>query len=267
MPALSPTMTEGNLVKWNKQEGDKVHPGQILAEIETDKATMEVEAVDEGILGKILVPGGTKAVKVNTLLALLLEEGEDLSALNIEQQSVEPDLKIDLPNKAIAAPTEQTQQIAKIESIQNGRVLASPFAKKLASENNLNLANIQGSGPQGRVVKKDILASTSLSEQMTSSGIRRVTPEQFTLPLSSMREIIAKRLVESKQQIPHFYLSVDCNMGKLLETRNEINTATDSAKPLWKISVNDLVIKAVGLALSKIPEASAAWVDKFNCPI
>lgn len=263
MPALSPTMTEGNLVKWNKKEGDKIESGQVIAEIETDKATMEVEAADEGILGKILVQGGTKAVKVNTVLALILEEGEDASALDkveIESSNTavtdQPVQNTPEQPKATQVSVEETHQVNAAS-----RVFASPLAKRIASQNNIDLSKISGSGPRGRIVKAD-LSNVSASKGCSPLGnqVSRITPESQKLEISSMRDIIAKRLTEAKQQVPHFYLSIDCQIDKLLDMRAQINSAaSNSDKPEWRISVNDLVVKAVALAFRKVPEANAAW--------
>ena len=256
MPALSPTMTEGNLSKWNKKEGDQVNAGDVIAEIETDKATMEVEAVDEGILGKIFVPAGTKNVKVNSLIAVLLEEGEDKSVIKDEIAALEQvEVKAEKP---VAVKEEAPKN--KYEPTSDSKVKASPLAKRLSSSSNIDLATIQGSGPRGRIIKEDVLKIIGLGGGGVVPGmVRRVTPEHSEIPLSTMRGVIARRLSESKRNIPHFYLSVDCNVDRLLEMRSEINGATDSKNPEYKISVNDLVIKATAKTLSLVPDANTMW--------
>jgi len=262
MPALSPTMTEGNLSKWNKKEGDKVKAGDVIAEIETDKATMEVEAVDEGTIGKILIPAGSKNVKVNSLIAVLLEDGENQSALK------DFDISAPVPTAEVKKEPEtpkvvpQPITLPKIEtSSMDGRVKASPLAKKLGAVNNIDVRFVQGSGPKGRVIKDDVLKAMSSGTSLAGGMVRRNSPEYSELPLSTMRSVIARRLMESKQNVPHFYLSVDCNVDKLLELRAEINGATDSKNPEYKISVNDLVVRATAKALSKSPQVNCMWND------
>ncbi|MBN8828247.1 MAG: pyruvate dehydrogenase complex dihydrolipoamide acetyltransferase [Sphingobacteriia bacterium] len=269
MPALSPTMTEGNLAKWLKKEGDKIKAGEIIAEIETDKATMEVEAVDEGILGKILIPAGTENVKVNELIALVLEEGEDSGALTnftpkpAANQNATPEKK----EVVVEAKTVHTSS-SVLTSNNNGRVAASPLAKRIASQESIDLSKVQGSGPRGRVIKDDVLnaknkGGSTKSSSGFSSGVVARNPEEFTkVPNNNMRKVIAKRLCESKQTIPHFYLSIECEIDKLLSMRQDLNSATDKDKPAYKLSVNDLVIKAVALALREVPDANAMWTDE-----
>lgn len=275
MPALSPTMTEGNLSKWHKKEGDQVSAGDVIAEIETDKATMEVEAVDEGTLGKIMVPAGTKGVKVNSTIAVLLEDGEDKSAIkdepaeSEEKSEEEPEAKEKKSEEKSEEPQqkeEPKQEEATKEAPQKaapatgGRVNASPLAKKLGQQNNIPLEGMQGTGPKGRIVKEDVLKIIGRGGGTGMSGhVTRITPETSEIPLSTMRGVIATRLSESKQNIPHFYLSVDCNVDKLLEMRKEINGTADPANPEFKISVNDLVIKAIAKALAAVPEANTQW--------
>jgi pyruvate dehydrogenase E2 component (dihydrolipoamide acetyltransferase) len=272
MPALSPTMTEGNLSEWHKKEGDKVSSGDVIAEIETDKATMEVEAVDEGVLGKIVVPAGTKAVKVGSTIAVLLEDGEDRSAIkdeavgaeeksdtkDSEAQDKESEDKAEEPAHKEEPKAEEAQPQAAPSA--GGRVNASPLARKLGQQNNVALEGLQGTGPKGRVVKEDVLKMIGRGGGTGMSGhVTRITPETSEIPLSTMRGIIATRLSESKQNIPHFYLSVDCNVDKLLEMRREINGTADPKNPEFKISVNDLVIKAIAKALAAVPEANTMW--------
>lgn len=262
MPALSPTMTEGNLIKWHKNKGDPVKAGEVLAEIETDKATMEVEAVDEGILGEILIPGGTENVKVNAPIALLLEEGEDpaaCAAFHVQAigqpplaEKKEPSAPVLTVPVAPAAPQEAKE----------GRLLASPLAKRIAAQQHVTLETLQGSGPHGRIIKRDVeqalAAATPVSSGSASGlpggGFSGYEPPYTEFPLTMMRKIIAKRLIESKQSVPHFYLSVDCRIDALLEARKVLNAHQDV-----KISVNDIIIRACALTLQQVPEANVAW--------
>ena len=282
MPALSPTMKEGNLAKWLKKEGDKIEAGDVIAEIETDKATMEVEAVDEGTLGKIIIDEGTENVAVNSVIALILEEGEDKSDLD--------SYKIAKPAKA--AKKEDSSKVYKETTFQdesgetakskiikeekqqsytisdkNQRVFASPVAKRVAEQNNVDLGNIRGSGPRNRIIKEDVLDFIkSGSFSLTGNNAIRRNSEEYRLSKNNnIRKIIAKKLLEAKQTIPHFYLSLDLRIDKLLELREDINAAAaidEHGNPLYKISVNDLVIKAVALALKKVPAANSSWGDE-----
>lgn len=256
MPALSPTMTEGNLVKWLKKEGDTVKAGEVLAEIETDKATMEVEAVDEGILGRILVPAGTEQVRVNSIIAMLLEEGEDASALNAEPVAAAP-----VKQEAVApteAPSSQSLPTSQPLREESARIFASPLARRLAQEKHLDLKNIAGTGPHGRIVKVDVeKAAGPVSQPSTSATSFTGAAEYVDIPLNNMRKVTAKRLTESKQQVPHFYLTVDCNLDALLSLRAELNARLDGEK----LSVNDFMIRAVALTLIKVPEANSSWQD------
>lgn len=252
MPALSPTMKEGNLAKWLKKEGDKISPGDVIAEIETDKATMEVEAVDEGILGKILVPANTRSVAVNSLIALILEEGEDSKELDEYKPKANA---INLPKQVEAPVKKEESQTTTQATIlgSSSRVKASPLAKRIASIEKIDLTHISGSGPHGRIIKADVLNRTS-----SKKGVTRNSQEYKAIPNSNIRRVIAERLLESKQTIPHFYLSIECNIDKLLALREDINA--DSEK--YKISVNDFVIKAVALALKDNPEANSSWTEE-----
>lgn len=252
MPALSPTMTEGNLVKWLKNEGDKIKAGEVIAEIETDKATMEVEAVDEGILGKIVIPAGTDAVKVNSLIAMILEDGEDASAITVAVTTSSVEIqptKIDLPveEKVVDQPVQHQSPN------QGERIFASPLAKRLALEKGINLKLIQGSGPHGRIVKADVenanRSSHSSPRTFSSSGFEDIK-------LNGMRKTIGKRLSEAKQTIPHFYLTVDCELDELLSFRLKLN-AMPHAKT--KLSVNDFIVRAVALALMDEPNANVTF--------
>lgn len=263
MPALSPTMTEGNLAKWFKKEGDRVAPGEVIAEIETDKATMEVEAVEEGIMGRIVISAPTENVPVNSLIALLLEDGEDVSALN--------NFKIEAPRqKSLVAESEQASNTKlavdvtieanvnqKSVSDVNNRIFASPLARKIAEIEGINLGSVAGSGPHGRVIKADLQNAKPSSVKNT---LFRNPVESRMVPNNNVRKIIAKRLVESKQTIPHFYLSIECNVDKLLQTREDINEMF-SADKSKKLSVNDFVVLAIARALKDVPEANSSWSD------
>jgi pyruvate dehydrogenase E2 component (dihydrolipoamide acetyltransferase) len=286
MPALSPTMTEGNLAKWHKKEGDKIEPGVVIAEIETDKATMEVEAVDEGIMGKIMVPAGTNNVPVNKLIALLLAEGEDKKAIEKytpkedEKPKVEnkpaaaapsaapaPSIAPTAPKLAPSAPTAAPKVAAPAAiASANGRVKASPLAKRIATEAGINLAQVIGTGPHGRIVREDVEEAISSGGAMTVGKVKRNPVEFVQIPNTNMRKTIARRLTESKQQVPHFYLTIECVLDKLMEVRQMLNDEAQSAAgkggaPAHKLSVNDFIIKAVALSLKKVPDANVSWYD------
>ena len=286
MPALSPTMTEGNVTKWLKKEGDEVHSGDVLAEIETDKATMEFEAVDDGRLGRILVPEGAEGIKVNQPIALLLGEGEDPSALDkLAEKSATP--------VASASPAEPPRAAEPRPAAQpapgrggngKGRIFASPLARRMAQQAGLDLAAISGSGPQGRIVKADIEAALSAGRPaaaparpvsqpqpappVTPAPVPALSKERVLAlagnppyterPLTAMRRVIARRLTEAKQTVPHFYLTVDCEIDELLKFRAELNGKSDA----YRISVNDFVIRAAALALRQVPAANASWSDE-----
>ena len=255
MPALSPTMTEGTLARWLKGEGDAVEPGDIVAEVETDKATMEIEAVDEGVLGRILVPEGTEGVEINTPIAVLVGEGE--STVDIaEAPSAGP---VVAPAAPAAAPAGNGAQPAPKAG---DRIFASPLARRMAAQAGLDLAALSGSGPRGRIVKRDIeaaLAKAPAAPDAPAQAPPAVVPESgvVAVPNTGMRKTIARRLVESKQTIPHFYLTVDCSIDALLKTREELNARSEAQR----LSVNDFIVKAVALALRKVPEANASWTD------
>ena len=271
MPALSPTMKEGNLAKWLKKEGDVVEAGDIIAEIETDKAIMEVEAVDEGILAKILVEAGTKNVRVNDLIAIIAEEGEEIKDAigkiqnsSIKEEKVTHDTKTekseDIGAKKVDETSNQNEVKNKIEDGPN-RVFASPLAKRIAGQENINISDIQGSGPRGRIVKSDVEnAIIQSSYQNPSSSV--TSNQDVEMPITHMRKIIAERLVESKQQVPHFYLDIECFVDRLLDFRADINSSAklgESGKPEFRISINDMLIKASALALFKNPKVNSAW--------
>ena len=289
MPALSPTMTEGNLAKWHKKEGDEVKAGDVLAEIETDKATMEMEAVDEGKLGRILVPEGTQGVKVNQPIALILGEDEDAKALPpkgapaaapakaAETSAAKPAAPPQPAARPSPPPVPPRPAAASHDGHAAGeRIFVSPLARRLAAQAGLELEGIAGSGPHGRIVKADVEAAgggaragakpgraapaaaegalagldASQAEVVALAG----NPPFTAVPLTAMRRIIARRMSLAKQTIPHFYLTVDCEIDELLKARASIAAATD-----LKVSVNDFVIKAVALALRQVPEANASY--------
>jgi pyruvate dehydrogenase E2 component (dihydrolipoamide acetyltransferase) len=268
MPALSPTMTEGNLVKWNKKEGDKIKSGDIIAEIETDKATMELEASNAGILGKIIMPEGSEAVKVNTLIAILLKEGEDKSILAnykpTEAGGTSSPVAAKTAEPVAEKPAEKVAEKASTQEVKAGgseRIYASPLAKRIAEEKGISIAKIEGTGPHGRVIKDDVLSfkgESSAGAKMSVFTGR--SSEEFKLqPHTSIRKIIAKRLLESKQNVPHFYLSVDVLMNEVLEFRTKANKGLEASGV--KISVNDLIIKASALALRDFPNVNASWSE------
>ncbi|MFS8365896.1 pyruvate dehydrogenase complex dihydrolipoamide acetyltransferase [Acetobacter oryzifermentans] len=264
MPALSPTMTEGKLARWLKKEGDAVNSGDVLAEIETDKATMEVEAIEEGILGRILVQEGTEGVAVNTPIAILVEEGEAV-----------PD-NIDTPNNvASAAPATASQPATASAPIATqaapaqradkpvGRVVASPLARRIARQKNIDLAALKGTGPNGRIVKRDVEAALNkapdagqVASAPTASGGSRAVPH------TTMRKVIARRLSESKSTIPHFYVSIDVELDALLALRSQLNAMSPAeGADAFKLSVNDMLIKASAVALKQVPEVNASYTE------
>ena len=344
MPALSPTMEKGNLAKWLKKEGDKVSPGDVLAEIETDKATMEVEAIDEGVLAKIVVPEGTSDVPVNDVIAVLAGEGEDpkaagsgaggeqpkaekkaeapqtdeakAQAKGAPEQSggeggpVQADAKPDAakpgaeksetdrpddkqPAHKAAEPAQTTKSNGHDTQAGDGdRIFSSPLARRLAKEAGVDLARVEGSGPHGRVVARDIAEAKSgkglrpagkpseakpvdgkpatqapaMAPSLSDEKIRALFPEGSyeVIPHDNMRRVIAQRLTASMQTIPHFYLTVDCNIDRLMAAREEINAAAPKdkdGKPAYKLSVNDFVVKALAVALQRIPNANVSWTE------
>ncbi len=289
MPALSPTMTEGNLARWLKKEGETVKPGEVIAEIETDKATMEVEAVDEGVLGKILVPAGTEGVKVNTPIALLLGEGEDASALEAPPAAAPAAAAAPARGNGEAKPTgpapaPPAPAPMAATGAQEGRIFASPLARRMAAQAGLDLRSIKGTGPGGRIVKTDIEAALAAPRPVAAPpAAPAVAPAPAPIapvpapspapvppppgvafdeiPLSNMRKTIARRLAEAKATIPHFYLTVDVRLDALLDLRAKLNARP---KVDYKLSVNDFVIKAVALALKKVPDCNASFAgDKI----
>ena len=276
MPALSPTMEEGTLAKWLVKEGDTVSSGDLLAEIETDKATMEFEAVDEGKIAKILISEGSEGVKVGTVIAIIAEEGEDLAeAAQNDAAAPKADAKPKAEAAASAAPAADPAPAAKADAApaqQDGkRVKASPLARRIAEQSGIDLASLKGSGPNGRVVKADLEGAEKgapRAAQATAPAAAAPTPvasaaaQDFGIPhevvkLSGMRKTIARRLTESKQQVPHIYLTVDVQLDKLLKLRSELNAGL--AGRGVKLSVNDLLIKALGVALVQVPECNVQF--------
>jgi pyruvate dehydrogenase E2 component (dihydrolipoamide acetyltransferase) len=302
MPALSPTMEKGNLAKWLKKEGDKVKSGDVIAEIETDKATMEVEAVDEGTLAKILVPEGTQDVPVNNVIAVLAGDGEDVKAAAGSVASAappKPAAEAPAPKPAaapapaaaaapapapapVAAAAPQPAAAPAAQANGHGRIFSSPLARRLAKEAGIDLSRIIGSGPHGRIIAHDVeeaksgkglkapaaapAAGPALAPSMSDKQILSLfEPGSYEIiPHDGMRRTIAQRLTASVQNVPHFYLTIDCDIGRLLDAREQINEAAPKdkeKKPLYKLSVNDFVIKAMAVALQQIPNCNVSWTD------
>jgi pyruvate dehydrogenase E2 component (dihydrolipoamide acetyltransferase) len=306
MPALSPTMEKGNLAKWLKKEGDKVKSGDVIAEIETDKATMEVEAVDEGTIAKILVPEGTQDVPVNDVIAVLAGDGEDVKAAGAGAASAPPkavaaaqapaaakpaapqpsaaalEAKTPAPPPAVAGAAPQAAPAAPPQTNGHARIFSSPLARRLAKEAGIEVARINGTGPHGRVIARDVEEAKSgrglkapaaapagapaIAPSMSDKQIRALYEDGSyeVIPHDGMRRTIAQRLTASVQTIPHFYLTMDCNIGLLVEAREQINAAAPKdkdGKPAYKLSVNDFVIKALALAMQRVPNANVSWTD------
>jgi len=308
MPALSPTMEEGTLSKWLVKEGDKISSGDVIAEIETDKATMEVEAVDEGTLARIVVPEGTQGVKVNSVIAILAAEGEDVAAAAGSADAATAAKAESAPKRAVEEPQPKAAEAAPAApaavqlaaqpsapaqsgaSSTGGRVFASPLARRIASEAGIDLSAVKGSGPHGRIVKADVEAALAGGVAATAPAAQAATPGAAAAPAvqpmsddavlrlfeegsyelvphDSMRRTIARRLVEAKATIPHFYLTVDCQIDALLALRKQMNDSAPMVKtekgevPAFKLSVNDFVIKAYALALKAVPDANVSWTE------
>jgi pyruvate dehydrogenase E2 component (dihydrolipoamide acetyltransferase) len=301
MPALSPTMEEGNLAKWLVKEGDKIKSGDVIAEIETDKATMEVEAVDEGTVAKIVVPAGTEGVKVNALIAVIAADGEDVAAAASGAGAAAAPAAKEAPKAeaapaaapapaSVSAPAAAPAPVASAPTANDGqRTFASPLARRLAKEAGIDVTAVSGTGPHGRVVKKDIEAAVSggtakaapaatpaaqpaaaaapaAAKGMSDDAVLKLFEQGSyeLVPHDGMRKTIAKRLQESKQTIPHFYVSVDCELDALLALRTQLNDSAPKSKdgvPAYKLSVNDMVIKALALALRDVPDANVSWTD------
>jgi len=282
MPALSPTMEKGNLARWLKKEGDTIKAGDVLAEIETDKATMEVEAVDEGILAKIMVADGTADVAVNTLIGVIAAEGEDVKAAASSggAPASAPKTAAAPAQAASAAPVAAAPVAAAPAS--GARVFASPLARRIAKDARIDLMRVKGTGPHGRIVERDVRAAIAgggtlaapaagASAPSAPMGMSDATIRKFfadgsyeEIPHDSMRKTIARRLVEAKQTIPHFYLSVDCELDTLLAAREAINANAPKdkdGKPAYKVSVNDFIIKALAVALQRVPDANVTWTE------
>ena len=267
MPALSPTMEEGTLSKWLVKEGDKVESGDLIAEIETDKATMEVEAIDDGVIGKILVDEGQESIKVNVPIAILLLEGEELTDLTnkveeeiIEKKSIDKkiiDEKILEDNIVnVSKPTFKSEIKEKILDIIKDRIFITPLAKRIAKQRDIDLNSLLGSGPNGRILKVDVENYNNKNVK----NLNKTSTDNFEIVKNSaMRKTIADRLVKSKNEAPHFYLSLDCNIDELLKIRSALNF---NAKEQYKISVNDMIIKASSAALMKVPRANASWENE-----
>ncbi len=275
MPALSPTMTEGTLAKWHVKEGDAVNPGDLIAEIETDKATMEVEAVEEGTVARLAVAEGAEGVKVNEVIAVLLEEGEDASAIGAGTPP--PAAQAAPPAPPAPGPVAPAPLAPAPAAKTDGRTFMSPLAKRMAKQAGLDVATVKGSGPNGRIVKRDIeaalggapapvIAATPTALPAAAPAALPGAPSAKQLadllgmayalqPHSNMRKIIARRLTEAKQTVPHFYLTIDCEIDELLTVRKELNSRNEKLK----ISVNDFVIRAAALALDQVPDANASW--------
>ena len=268
MPALSPTMEEGTLAKWLVKEGDSVESGDVMAEIETDKATMEFEAVDEGVIGKIIVPEGSTGIKVNEIIAILLEDGEDSSDIETNDAENKQDV-VDIIKNDEKIPVVKSEKTGLSSSKE--RIFATPLARRIAKSTNVDLANINGSGPYGRIVKADVQSNnvkalektpiTQITSSITSETIKTMYKDRefAEIPLDGMRKVIANRLTEAKQTIPHFYLRKSVNLDKLLIVRSEMNTGLIDQG--IKISVNDFIIKASSLALQDIPQANVVWAQ------
>ncbi len=296
MPALSPTMEKGNLAKWLKKEGDTVKSGDIIAEIETDKATMEVEAVDEGVLAKILVAEGSQDVAVNTPIAVIAGEGEDASAAAAPAPAPAAAPKADREPSGsqaaapAAAPAASTPDASLKPRGPGERVFSSPLARRIAKDAGLDLTGIQGTGPHGRVVERDVKAAiagggakpaaaapaaapasapapaAAAPQGMSGDTVRKLFEAGSfeEIPHDNMRKTIARRLTEAKSTIPHFYLTIDCDLGALMKLREQVNgnaPKDKDGKPAFKVSVNDFVIKALALALRDVPDANVSWTD------
>ena len=278
MPALSPTMEDGAINEWFVKEGDTVASGDIIAEIETDKAAMELETIDEGVVGKLLVAAGTEGIMVNAPIAVLLEEGEDPSVLDsfepvagASPMSVPIEEESGAPESAEPKPVTETAVVIETAPPAprgNGRIFSSPLARRIAAQNSLDLVTVTGTGPRGRIVKADVELALK-SPRPAAAAQKAPAPAQATpgeapyteIPLDGMRKTIARRLTEAKQTVPHFYLTIDCEIDELLATRKRLNAKLAEQPDAPKISVNDFIIKASALALKQVPEANASWTD------
>ncbi|MCK5285367.1 MAG: pyruvate dehydrogenase complex dihydrolipoamide acetyltransferase [Alphaproteobacteria bacterium] len=278
MPALSPTMTDGTLAKWLKSVGDTIEAGDVIAEIETDKATMEVEAVDDGVLGKIIVQAGTENVPVNDVIAVLLDDGENVDDITDDMISC----KVSVDNKTSKADDVPSLNKSPNVNIQNDigqvqksadseRIFASPLAKRIAADKGLDLSSIKGSGPKGRIIKADVEnANVGSASEIVNTIVANVDipvdtkVNQFgqtyiEIPNNNIKKVTAQRLLESTTTIPHFYLTVDCQLNNLLDARKDIN---ERANGEYKLSVNDFIVKATAMALKAYPAANVSWTDE-----
>ena len=276
MPALSPTMEEGTLAKWLVKEGDRIQSGDLIAEIETDKATMEFEAVDEGIIGKLLVSEGSEGVKVNSPIAIILDDGEELKVSEAADLIEKTEhIKPESVSEEIAEVNEVSMNVAQTSST---RVFATPLARRLAKEKGIDLGSISGSGPHGRIVKNDILIADvsnsnnnqeNLANPVLRSNVKQASGSEITnqyadrefkeIPLNNMRKTVAKRLTEAKQNVPHFYLRKEIKIDQLLQVRSRLNAHL--AEKNNKLSINDFIIKSCALALQSVPTANAIWAE------
>ncbi|MGS0648101.1 pyruvate dehydrogenase complex dihydrolipoamide acetyltransferase [Komagataeibacter melomenusus] len=259
MPALSPTMKEGTLARWLKAEGDTIAAGDVIAEIETDKATMEVEAVDEGILGRILIAGGTHGIAVNTPIAILVAEGE-----SVPEAAAAPVAPVAAPApSAPAAPTPAAAPAA-MPAAKGTRVFASPLARRIAGQKGIDLASLKGSGPNGRIVRRDVEQAAMAPAPKAAAPAALVEEAGFeSIPHSTMRKVIARRLTESKSTVPHFYVEMDVELDALLALRSQMNAASPDEGPgAYKISVNDMLIKAAAVTLRRVPQVNVSFTEE-----
>ncbi|MFT8307100.1 pyruvate dehydrogenase complex dihydrolipoamide acetyltransferase [Acetobacter malorum] len=268
MPALSPTMTEGTLARWVKAEGEKVAIGDVLAEIETDKATMEVEAIEDGILGRILVPEGTHEIAVNTPIAIMVSEGEAVPEAGAvtPQKSTPPAPAAQpatAPEGSAPASAPAATPVAPVGQPATGkRIIASPLAKRVASQKGLDLSRIKGTGPNGRIVRRDVDNAAAQTTAVPATAAAEASTSR-TVPHSSMRKVIARRLSEAKSTIPHFYVSADVELDALLALRSQLNAASpDEGPDAFKLSVNDMLVKASAIALKRVPNVNASFTDQ-----
>ncbi|XP_015082635.1 dihydrolipoyllysine-residue acetyltransferase component 2 of pyruvate dehydrogenase complex, mitochondrial-like isoform X1 [Solanum pennellii] len=272
MPSLSPTMTEGNIARWLKKEGDKVSPGEVLCEVETDKATVEMECMEEGYLAKIIQGDGASSIKVGEVIAVTVEEEDDIAKFKDYQPSTSdatpspkaPASSPPPPKEEVAEKPVTPSQPKVSKPSASDRIFASPLARKIAEDNNIPLTNIKGTGPEGRIVKADIedyLASRG--KEAPAAAPKADTSLDYTdIPVAQIRKVTASRLLLSKQTIPHYYLTVDTCVDKLIELRSKLN-ALQEASGGKKLSVNDLVIKAAALALRKVPQCNSSWTNDY----
>ncbi|KIM67206.1 hypothetical protein SCLCIDRAFT_1210708 [Scleroderma citrinum Foug A] len=271
MPAMSPTMTEGGIATWKKREGETFTAGDVLLEIETDKATIDVEAQDDGVLAKIIAPDGTKNVSVGSPIAIVAEEGDDLSgaaqmASEVDSQPApEPTPAAEeapsLSELPKPIPSESKPQETKPELAKGERIFASPIAKKIALEQGIPLSKVKGTGPEGRIIREDV---EKYQPPVSTSAATVTAPstDYIDIPVSNMRKVIGTRLTQSKQEVPHYYLTVEINMDKVLKLREVFNKTLGDKDKAAKLSVNDFVLKAVACALNDVPEANSAWLGE-----